>query len=126
MDSNSKKKLKILGIIFLNFAIFYAILRLIILFAERTGIMAIYYIGSSLYVLGAAGAFIAYFCLNGYTLNREDRSAEELPEKWTEEKKKEFLDKQPERKKKARSLLYILMPIIITLFINYIELTFIK
>jgi hypothetical protein len=118
--------LRKLGLLFLNFVLFYVLLRLIILLAGRTGIMAIYYIGTSLYMLGAAGIFLAFFCLNGFTVNDIDRTWDDLPDNWPDERKRDFLAKQPERRKKARSLMYILLPMVLTIGINYIELTFLK
>lgn len=117
-------KLRKLGLVFLNFVLFYLLLRLIIMIAGRTGIMAVYYIGVTAYVLGAGAAFVAFFCLNGYTVNNVDRTWDDLPAKWTDEKKRDFLAKQPERRRKARTLMYILMPMVITLLISYIELSF--
>lgn len=117
-------KLRKLGLVFLNFVLFYLLLRLIIMIAGRTGIMAVYYIGVTAYVLGAGATFVAFFCLNGYTVNNVDRTWDDLPAKWTDEKKRDFLAKQPERRRKARTLMYILMPMVITLLISYIELSF--
>ena len=68
-----------------------------------------------------------FFCLlNSFSFDKKPRSWDELPEKWTDEEKRDFLAKQPERRKKARSLMYILLPMILTIGINYIELTFLK
>lgn len=121
-----QEKLRKLGLIFLNFVLFYVLLRLIILLAGRTGIMAIYYIGSAAYMIGAGAVFIAFFCLNGFTVNNVDRTWDDLPEQWTDEQKRDFLAKQPERRKKARKLMYVLMPMIVTILISYIELSFFK
>lgn len=121
-----QESLRKLGILFLNFVLFYVLLRLIILLAGRTGIMAIYYIGSTAFMLGAAAVFLAFFCLNGFTVNDIDRTWDDLPDKWTDERKRGFLAKQPERRQKARSLMYILLPMVLTIGINYIELTFLK
>ena len=118
--------LRKLGLIFLNFVLFYVLLRLIILLAGRTGIMAIYYIGSAAYMLGAGAVFVAFFCLNGFTVNNVDRTWDDLPEQWTDDRKRDFLAKQPERRAKARRLMYILMPMVVTILISYIELSFLK
>jgi hypothetical protein len=77
-------------------------------------------------MLGAAGIFLAFFCLNGFTVNDIDRTWDDLPDNWPDERKRDFLAKQPERRKKARSLMYILLPMVLTIGINYIELTFLK
>ncbi|MGN1346674.1 MAG: hypothetical protein ACI4V1_07800 [Eubacteriales bacterium] len=121
-----KEKLRKLGLLFVNFVLLYLLLRLIILLAERTGILLIYYLGTGAYMLGAAAVFIAFFCLNGFTVNNVDRTFDDLPEKWTKERKMEFLARQPERREKARRLMYLLLPMIVCLFISYIELSFFK
>ncbi len=121
-----QEKVRKLGVLFLNFVLFYALLRLIILLAGRTGLMTIYYIGSTAYMLGAAAVFVAFYCLNGFTVNNIDRTWDDLPDKWTDEQKRDFLRKQPERRKKAKNLMYILLPMVVTIAINYIELTFLK
>jgi len=127
-DSNEKAKLNLkkLGVLFLNFALFYALFRLLIELSERTRIMGIYYAATILYAGGACALFVAYFVLNSFSFDKKPRSWDELPEKWTDEEKRDFLAKQPERMKKARNLLYILMPIVVTIFISYIELNFFK
>ena len=57
-------------------------------------------------------------------MDKAPRAWEDLPEKWSDEQKNDFLAKQPERKEKAKTLLYLLMPIAVTLLISYIELNF--
>lgn len=125
-NAKAMGNLKKLGVLFLNFTLFYALFRLLIELSERTRIMGIYYATTIVYALGAAGLFIAYFVLNSFSFDKNPRTWEELPEGWTDEQKKDFLDKQPERQKKARTLLYVLMPIVVTIFISYIELNFFK
>ena len=125
-NAKAKRNLKKLGVLFLNFTLFYALFRLLIELSERTRIMGIYYATTIVYALGAAGLFVAYFVLNSFSFDKKPRTWEELPEKWTDEQKREFLAKQPERQEKARTLLYILMPIVVTIFISYIELNFFK
>ena len=127
-NSNAKamRNLKKLGVLFLNFTLFYALFRLLIELSERTRIMGIYYATTIVYALGAAGLFIAYFVLNSFSFDKNPRTWDELPQSWSDEQKKDFLDKQPERQKKARTLLYVLMPVVVTIFISYIELNFFK
>ena len=117
-----KEVLKKVGILLLNFALFYAALRAIIEIGERTGAVWIYKIGTALYALLAGGLIIAFFILNGYTFNRPDYTPEDLPDRWSEEKKREYLEKLPANREKAKKLLYILLPLIITLSISFIEL----
>ena len=119
-QSPGNKALRKIGILLLNFALFYALLRLVITLAERTGQLWIYYAGTTLYALFGAGCFVAF------TFNREERTIDELPEKWSSDRKMEFLGKQTENKQRAQRLVYIILPMLLTLAVSYIELTFIK
>ena len=123
---NAREPLKKLGILFLNFILFYALLRLIITIGERTGAVWVYYLGTLLYGLFAGGLFIAYFVLNGFTFNRVEYTWDDLPDKWTDERKRQFLARLPANREKAKKLIYLIMPIVVTLLISYIELTFLK
>ena len=118
-QSPGNKTLRKLGILLLNFALFYALLRLVVTLAERTGQLWIYYAGTTLYALFGAGCFVAFYVLNGFTID-------ELPEKWSSDRKMEFLGKQTENKQRAQRLVYIILPMLLTLAVSYIELTFIK
>ena len=119
----NKDTLKKIGILFLNFVLFYALLRGVIAVGERTGAVWVYYVGTALYGLLAAGLFVAFFVLNGFTFNY---IAEDLPERWSEEKKRDFLEKLPANREKAKKLLFVLLPLIVSLSVSYIELTFFK
>ena len=95
--------------------------------ASLTGLIAKENIVGTLAILygGAAiGLFIAFYVLNGFSVDKKPRAWDELPDRWTDEQKNEFLEKQPERKEKAKTLLYMLMPLVVTLLISYIELNF--
>jgi len=121
-----KDALKKLGILLLNFILFYALLRIIIALSESTGQLWIYYAGTILYGLGGGAAFVAFYVLNGFTLENKPRTIDELPEAWSFEQKSEFMAKQPENRKKAKKFIYILMPIVVSLAISYIELYIMK
>ena len=125
-NEKGKKALGVILLLFVNFALFYALFRLIIALAEKTGVYAIYYAGTSVYVAALCGLFIAFFCLNGFTFDKKPREIEELPESWSYEKKCDFMKKQPARRAKARKLIFFLLPLVAVLFISYIELFLIK
>ena len=125
-QDKSGRTLRKLGVLLLNFALFYALLRLIITAAERFDSPWIYYIGTTLYLLFGGGCFVAFYVLNGFTFNKEERTIDDLPENWDSDRKMEFLRKQPERKAKAKQLIYVILPMQITLAVSYIELNFIK
>ncbi|MBQ4354687.1 MAG: hypothetical protein IJC71_07315 [Clostridia bacterium] len=123
-NAAAKRNLTRLGFLFLNFVLIYALFRLLLEISERTRILGIYYAATVLYAGAAVVLFVAYFILNGFSVDKAPRAWEDLPEKWTDEQKNDFLAKQPERKEKAKTLLYLLMPIAVTLLISYIELNF--
>lgn len=121
---DKKELLKKVGILFANFILVYFLFRFLITLSERLQMIWIYYVTVIIYALGITGLFIAFFILNGFGFSRAERTREELPEKWTEERKDDFMAKQPERKKKARFLVLFILPLILTFFVSYIELHF--
>ena len=120
MKKNSPLKKPL--ILLANFALFYLLLRLIIVLSERTGLFWIYYLGTAVYGIALIGLFIGFFVLNGYTFDKKMLSREDLPDDWSEEEKTDFIKKQPEKKEKAKNLLLFLFPLIITVAISYVEL----
>lgn len=120
MKKNSPLKKPL--ILLANFALFYLLLRLIIVLSERTGMFWIYYLGTAVYGIALIGLFIGFFVLNGYTFDKKMLSREDLPVDWSDEMKSVFLKKQPEQKEKAKNLLLFLFPLIITFAISYVEL----
>lgn len=125
-DPNQKHKraARKLLILLVNFILIYALLRLIIELGERLQSPTLYYVGSGAYMAALAGLTIAYFVLNGFTFNKNNPTWDDLPSnrRWTDERKAEYLRRLPERQAKAKQLLYVLLPLIVTIFISYIEL----
>ena len=124
MKLNPKDTLKKIALLFVGFILTYALLRIIIYLSEALGKPWIYYAGTSVYGIAVVVLFIVFFVLNGFTLGSTEYQPEDLPDKWSEEKKADFLRKLPDNRAKARSLMYILMPIVVTLLLSYIELYF--
>jgi len=119
-----KAALKRLGILFLNFVLIYAALRLMIELSERTEQIWLYYVGMTVVSVATAALFIAYFIRNGFTFEGRERTWDELPDGWDDEKKRAFLAALPGRRKKAKTLLYVILPLTVTLGISFLELTF--
>ena len=120
----NKETWKKIGILLLNSILFYALLRLLIEVAFRTGQVWIYYAVTILYAAALIGLFIAFFVLNGFTFRKEFRTAEELPEKWDEDQKKRFMEEQPVKKEKAKKLILFILPLIVAIGISLVELYF--
>lgn len=113
-----------IGLLILNFALIYGLLRLIIAISVKFNAAWIYYLGTIVYAAAFVALFLAFFVLNGFSFSKDMRSADELPEKWSDEKKADFLAKQPERKAKAKKLIYLILPLVLTVIMSYIELNF--
>ena len=127
-DSEEFKKGKAalvkIGLLILNFAVIYGLFRIVLELSVRYNAAWIYYVLTAVYALAIIVLFVVFFTLNGYTFGKEMRTAEELPERWTEEKKKAFLDSQADNRKKAKTVLLFLFPLVLTVIISYIELNF--
>ena len=123
-SSSPKKALRKLLVLFLNFIILYGLLRVIITLGERLQMPVIYYIGSSAYMIGLAVLVILFFWWNGGTFDTKLPLPEELPEEWSLTEKRDYLDKRRAGMEKARKLLYVLLPLLVTIGISYIELWF--
>lgn len=123
-SSSPKKALRKLLVLFLNFIILYGLLRVVITLGERLQMPVIYYIGSSAYMIGLAVLVILFFWWNGGTFDTKLPLPEELPEEWSLTEKRAYLDKRRAGMEKARKLLYVLLPLLVTIGISYIELWF--
>ncbi len=123
-NQRHKKNATKLLVLFINSVLFFALYRLIVELGERFQNPMIYYIGSSIYMAATAGLILAYFILNGGTFGKYNPTWDDLPDggRWTDERKAAFLRRLPARQAKAKQLLYILLPLIVTLFLSYFEL----
>jgi len=127
MNNNSpspKKTLRKLLVLLLNFIILYGLLRVVITLGERLQMPVIYYIGSSAYMIGLAVLVILFFWWNGGTFDTKLPLPEDLPEEWSLTEKRDYLDKRRTGMEKAKKLLYVLLPLLVTIGISYIELWF--
>ena len=123
-SSSPKKALRKILVLFLNFIILYGLLRVVITLGERLQMPVIYYIGSSAYMIGLAVLVILFFWWNGGTFDTKLPLPEDLPEEWSLTEKRDYLDKRRAGIEKARKLLYVLLPLLVTIGISYIELWF--
>ncbi|MCQ2455769.1 MAG: hypothetical protein MJ096_00265 [Clostridia bacterium] len=114
--SAKKKVFALVGIFILVFAIYKAILYFADKFDHR-----IYYVGITAYVGIATLLFVIFFFMNGMTMSPAPTPRENLPADWSEDRKTEYLEKEAVRKPKARKLLYVFLPMVVTILVNYFE-----
>ncbi len=124
MNNAPKNALRKLLILFLNFILLYGLLRVIITLGERLESPMIYYIGSSAYMIGLGALVVLFFWFNGGTFDTKLPQPEELPEEWSLTEKRDYLQKRRTGQEKAKKLLYVLLPLLLTVGISYIELWF--
>ena len=110
--------------LFFGFALSYALLRAIIAAAERFGEPLIYYIGTVVYAVAVGVLFAVFYSMNGFTFDNRDREADELPARRKKKKKAEYIKRQPERRARAKKLLYVLLPAVVAMLVSLIELNF--
>ena len=123
-DKNIDVKIvfKKLGILLLNFVLLYGAFRIIIALGEKLQLPIIYYIGTTVYMVALAVLIIAFYILNGYSFDKPRVMPENLPADWTTAQKQEYLAKLEAGREKGKKLLYVLLPMVVTVAISYIEL----
>lgn len=120
----AKRALKKIGILALNFIVFYSLLHLIIIASERFACMPIFYAGMIVYGAALGVLFVAYYILNGFSFDKEERTVDDLPEKWDDERKRKYLAGLGANREKAKKLIYFIFPLVLTMLIYYIEINF--
>ena len=120
--NNSKKTLSPKGKrtllkLLINFCIAFLVYRGIIELGKIH--VMIYYVGSSLYALTMAVLFCVYYAKNGFTFSTEPVLP---PADMDAEEKKLFCEKAAKGKAQARSLLFIIAPMALTVMIDYVML----
>lgn len=121
---NSDKKngtLKKVLIFTINFVWLLLVYKIILFLADRFNYM-IYYIGISVYLAAAAVLFCVFYAKRGFTLSVKPTSPDELPPEWSPVEKAEHLKAEAQRRTSSERLLYVLIPMVLTIIINYIEL----
>lgn len=76
----------------------------------------------SLYLAAAAVLFCVYYAKNSFSLSGKQTKAEDLPEEWTHIQKTEYFNLEAKKKAGAKKILLVLLPMILTIMINYIDL----
>ena len=121
---SQKKTLSKVLILFFGIALAYAILRGISEVSEYFMEPLVYYIGTVVYATLVGVLFVTFYVLNGYSFDNRDREIDELPARWSDEKKAEFMEKQPARRARAKKILFVLLPAVVAILISIIELNF--
>ena len=122
MKKNLSAFWKKVGYLFLNFILLFGLLRLIIKFAEVQNSPVLYYVGVSVYFTAAAALAVLYYVWNGFTLQKELPTPDDLPQSWDPARRQAYLVRLANTKEKAKKLLYVLFPLVLVIAFSYIEL----
>ena len=108
-----KKKLRTLIYLVLNFVIVFSVYQLLLRMQWTWGMIV--------YLLAAAALTVGYFVMNrGFGNPITDPAA--LPEAWSAAEKTEYIARVTACHERAKKLLYWLLPVVLTLMIDVIEL----
>lgn len=111
-----KKALTRLGLLLLIFALFITVYEMSLIFRFYEPVILVYYI------LAGVG-IIAVFILNrGF--NSRPTKREELSDDLTEEEKDAYLEEEKHRMGISRVLMYFILPLIVIIFIDLIDIYF--
>ena len=122
-NTNDKKNIKKVVALLINLVISVCIYKLILLLGDKINVL-IYYIGVTCFVSSIAVLFCVYYAKNGYTFNSNKISAYDLPDEMSDEEKQQFIEKQTKNRETASKLLLVILPMILTVLFNYIEMIF--
>ena len=111
-----RKALSRLGLLLLVFALFVTIYEMSLLYLFYEPVILVYYI------LAGVG-IVAVFILNR-GLNSRPTEREMLSDDLTEEEKDAYLEEEKKRMRISRVLMYFILPLIVVIFIDLIDLYF--
>ena len=77
-----------------------------------------------LYMAALAVFAIVYICYN-FAFTRKGITAEMLPDTWSDEEKDRFIQNGKDRLRKSRWMLLLILPILFTFAIDYVEFFFV-
>ena len=117
---NKKENVKKVITLLINLVISVCVYKLILLLGDKINVM-FYYIGVTAFVCTIAVLFCIYYAKNGYTFSNTKITAEDLPSELSEDEKNEFINSLKKKKESASKLLLVILPMILTVIFNYIE-----
>lgn len=120
MDFKNKDTTKKLIRVCFYFILFFALYQVILKIGES--VIQVFYIGTSMYLLTASILFCIFYAKNGYKLSSSLTKRSDLPESWSEKEKDKYLENEKHKKQQARKILMVLLPMVVTILIDYMTL----
>lgn len=121
MDKRVKRdSVKKVFALLINFIISVSVYKLILLLGDKVNVM-FYYCGVTLFVSTIAVLFCVFYAKNGYSFSNVKLSENDLPDEMTDDEKKDFIEKRVKSRRQAEKLILIILPMVLTVLMNYIE-----
>ena len=120
MSTNNRKKRHVV-MLCLNTVLFFVLYRVLLFYADMTGESFYSFLVMVLYMALLLGFTLAYIIYNR-CFYRRGVTVEELPEDWSEEKKREFMEDDLRRADRSRWMLTVIFPLVVTFFIDTVDL----
>lgn len=120
MSTNNQKKRHAVMLI-LNTVLFFVVYRVLLFYADMTGESFYSFLVMVLYMALLLGFTLGYIIYNR-CFYRRGVTIDQLPEDWSEEKKREFLEDDLRRADRSRWMLTVIFPLVVTFFIDTVDL----
>ena len=116
-----KKSLRYLLILVLNSVLFFAVYRVLLIYASMTDRTLGAFVTMIFYLVLLLGFTLAYLIYNRF-LYRKGITPEQLPDDWSDEQKAEFIADGERRLEKSKWLMLIIFPLLLTFCLDAVDL----
>ena len=113
----NKSGVKKLFRLLVNFIVAFIVYRLIIELGARE--IMVYYIGTTAYAVTIAILFCVFYAKNGFSFSSIPVEDIQFPDGIAEEEKSAYVERTLKNRAQAKSLLYIIFPMILTVLLDY-------
>lgn len=115
------KNIRYLILLCVNTILFFTVYRVLISYGELTQETFYSFIAMVLYMVLLLGFVLAYLIYNRF-FYRRGVAPEQLPHEWSETEKHAFLEDGTRRMERSRWMLTIIFPLVVTFFIDAVDL----
>ena len=115
------KNIRYLILLCVNTILFFTVYRVLLSYGELTQETFYSFIAMTLYMALLLGFVLAYLIYNRF-FYRKGVTPEQLPNEWSEAEKQAFLEDGARRMERSRWMLTIIFPLVVTFFIDAVDL----
>ncbi len=119
--TQKSKNIRYLILLCVNTILFFTVYRVLLSYGELTQETFYSFIAMTLYMALLLGFVLAYLIYNRF-FYRKGVTPEQLPNEWSEAEKQAFLEDGTRRMERSRWMLTIIFPLVVTFFIDAVDL----